>query len=158
MKKTEPNIKDKQLWNRVARTVSPLKKGSSKPENMDFEAYMRVPQPTKPKPSYSQSLSVRADKKTRRGMIDIQARIDLHDLTIREAFPALRRAVIRSYNRNHSCLLVITGKGLRGQGVLKRSLPEWLSHPDIRPIISEYAPAHLKHGGGGAWYVFLKTS
>jgi DNA-nicking Smr family endonuclease len=26
----------------------------------------------------------------------------------------------------------------------------------VRDLIATYAPAHKKHGGTGAWYVFLK--
>ena len=69
---------------------------------------------------------------------------------------ALHRAVIRAANRNHSCLLVVTGKGLRGEGVLRRNFPGWISDPAIRPLIASYSTAHIKHGGSGAWYVFLK--
>ena len=119
---------------------------------------LRLPPPerTAEKP-IPQSLDVNRDKRTRRGRVDIDATIDLHDLTQSQARPALVRAVIRAYNQNFTTLLVITGKGLRGEGVLRRNFPEWISQVPIRPLIATYAPAHIKHGGGGAWYVFLKS-
>jgi DNA-nicking Smr family endonuclease len=40
--------------------------------------------------------------------------------------------------------------------VLKRRLPDWLTEPALRAVVSGFAPAHRKHGGAGAWYVFLK--
>jgi len=43
-----------------------------------------------------------------------------------------------------------------GQGVLRRRLPEWLRDPDIAPMTTGYASAHRRHGGDGAWYVFLR--
>jgi len=150
---------DKELWRRVSRTVSPLKKRSSKPEEKIIDhMWVAPPKPVAAKQSPPQSIATRQEKKTRRGKVEIDGKIDLHDMTQSEAFSALRRAVIRGYNNNKKCLLVVTGKGLRGQGVLRRSLPQWLDHPDLRHTISEFAPAHQRHGGTGAWYVFLKNS
>jgi len=102
------------------------------------------------------TLDINQDKRVRRGRVEVDAKIDLHDMTQIDAKPALQRAIIRAANRNKSCLLVITGKGLRGDGVLRRNFPLWIADPSVRPLIATYAPAHVKHGGGGAWYVFLK--
>ncbi len=114
-----------------------------------------APRPSKPG---TPAPAIRHDKKTRRGKIDIDRRIDLHDMTHDRALLALRQFIIRSYNQNHSNLLVITGKGLRGEGVIRRSFPGWMNDADIRPIIAGYAQAHIRHGGSGAWYVFLKSA
>ena len=56
-------------------------------------------------------------------------------------------------------MLVVTGKGGRdgAGGVLKQKLPDWLAAGSLRAIVSGYAQAHQKHGGGGAYYVFLKA-
>ena len=158
MKKDMNNIRDKHLWSRVTRTVSPLRDKSSKPEKSLFVNMLEAPIQTEKRGVKTQRpLSARQDKKTRRGNVDYDRKLDLHDLTQAEAFSSLRRTIIRSFNQNHKCVLVVTGKGIRGQGILRRSLPNWLEHPDIRPVISEYAQAHLRHGGSGAWYVFLKS-
>jgi DNA-nicking Smr family endonuclease len=103
-----------------------------------------------------QSLDINQDKRVRRGRIEIDAKIDMHDMTQNMARPALHRAIMRASNRNKYCLLVVTGKGLRGDGVLRRNFPNWIAEPTVRPLIASYAPAHIKHGGTGAWYVFLK--
>ncbi len=152
-----------KIWHHVSKTVSPRRrpkgKGSAKPlpTREDFANMLRIPAGdvpgTKPLP---QSLDVNQDKRVRRGRVDIEAKIDLHDLTQDKARPALHRAIMRASNRNKSCLLVVTGKGLRGDGVLRRNFPLWIAEPTVRPLIASYAPAHLKHGGTGAWYVFLK--
>ena len=52
--------------------------------------------------------------------------------------------------------MVITGKGSRGDGVLRRYAPEWLGSPDLRDIVAGVAEAHRRHGGEGALYVALK--
>jgi DNA-nicking Smr family endonuclease len=109
--------------------------------------------PSKPVPK---TLDVNQDKRVRRGRVEVDAKIDLHDMTQADAKPALHRAIMRAANRNKRCLLVITGKGLRGDGVLRRNFPTWIADPAVRPLIATYAPAHLRHGGTGAWYVFLK--
>ena len=159
---------DLSIWQRVARTVSPRRyekgKGSAKalpregPNTDDFANMLRLP-PDAPAPprGLPQSLDVNQDKKTRRGQVQIDAKIDLHDMTQSQAKPALNKAIIRAANRNHRCVLVVTGKGLRGDGVLRKNFTSWISDPDIRPLIATYAQAHIRHGGSGAWYVFLKS-
>lgn len=101
------------------------------------------------------------DKKIRRGKISIDRKIDLHDLTQDQAYGALCRAVEAAFSRNQGCLLVVTGKGslsqrASGGGVLRRNLPLWLGSARLRPMIARYASAHVRHGGSGAYYIFLK--
>ena len=154
-----------KIWRHVSRTVSPRRKpkgkGSAKPlpSREDFANMLRIPaEPAKASKPLPQSLDINQDKRVRRGRVIIDAKIDLHDMTQTMARPALYRAVIRAANRNKYCLLVVTGKGLRGDGVLRRNFPLWIADPAVRPLIASYAPAHIKHGGSGAWYVFLKRA
>ncbi|MEO0358755.1 MAG: Smr/MutS family protein, partial [Pseudomonadota bacterium] len=65
------------------------------------------------------------------------------------------------------CVLVITGKGRakldhgpipERAGVLRRSLPMWLRQPPLAQAILDVTPAHQKHGGGGAFYVYLRRA
>jgi DNA-nicking Smr family endonuclease len=51
---------------------------------------------------------------------------------------------------------VITGKGVGGDGVLKRRVPDWLAAPPLRDHIAGLSEAHRRHGGEGALYVALK--
>lgn len=97
-------------------------------------------------------------KRVRRGKVDIEAVLDLHGYSQATADAALQRFVARHIGSRSNCLLVITGKGREGQGVLKRNFLRWVSSPDARGLISGYAPAHQKHGGSGAFYLFtVKT-
>lgn len=158
------SAEDKAIWQRVTRTVTPsphrARKKDDKPPVVHLDnkgPFMRVfpvkdqQNRTRPKP-----LEPSADKRVRRGRIEINRWIDLHDMTRGQAEAALFNLVRASYAQDHRCLLVITGKGLRLNGVLRQNLPHWLNAPDIRPLIASYAQAHIKHGGTGAWYVFLK--
>ncbi len=157
----EPEERD--VWKRVAKTVAPRRyfkgKGSAKPlpTRDDFANMLRVA-PVSPIASASvpQTLDINNDKKTRRGRVEIDAKIDLHDMTQDEARAALARAVMRASKHNKKCLLVVTGKGARLNGVLRQNFPNWINDLSLRPHISTYAQAHIKHGGAGAWYVFLK--
>lgn len=154
---------EKEVWKRVSRTVSPRRypkgKGSAKPlpTREDFSNMLRLAPSFSPETKrVPQTLDINNDKKTRRGRVDIDAKIDLHDMTQAEAQPALFRAVMRAAKHNKKCLLVVTGKGVRLDGVLRRNFPNWINDPSLRPHIATYAQAHIKHGGSGAWYVFLK--
>ena len=71
------------------------------------------------------------------------------------------RATLEGYIRrvwDEGCreVLVITGKGTQGDGVLRRSTPEWLSTPPLRDLVAGVSQAHRRHGGEGALYVALK--
>ena len=50
------------------------------------------------------------------------------------------------------------GKGREGQGVLRRNFLLWLESPGARRLVSGYAESHPKHGGAGAFYVFLRRT
>lgn len=94
------------------------------------------------------------EKRVRRGKLEIDCSLDLHGHTQETGRSALRRFVQAAHARGDRTLIVITGAGRAGQGVLKQRLPDWLA--ELRPIIAGYAQAHRQHGGAGAFYVFLK--
>jgi len=52
--------------------------------------------------------------------------------------------------------VVVTGRGVQGDGVLRRRAPEWLAEPHLRDVVAGVAEAHRRHGGDGAVYVALK--
>ena len=53
-------------------------------------------------------------------------------------------------------VLVITGQGRRGGGIIRGSVHDWLTGPHLRGVVSGFASAHRRHGGDGALYVTLK--
>ena len=64
--------------------------------------------------------------------------------------------VRRAHAEGRRTVLVITGKGALGDGVLRRRAPEWLSEPPLRTLVAGLSEAHRRHGGEGAIYVALK--
>ena len=105
-------------------------------------------------------------KRIMRGHLAIDARLDLHGMTQREAHTALFGFIRSCHQQNHKHVLVITGKGSRGdretyaigqeKGVLRRVVPKWLSEPDIRSIIVGFEEAHPTLGGSGALHIRLR--
>ena len=83
-------------------------------------------------------------------------RLDLHGLTQDEARARLTSFLRRAHEDGWRAAMVITGKGSRGDGVLRRYTPEWLASPELRDIVAGVAEAHRRHGGEGALYVALK--
>lgn len=157
---------DLDVWQRVAKTVKAYDPGRPMPRTATLQksnASGFMPKSTVYKPATIKSRvptappQITADKRTRRGKIEIDRRIDLHDMTQEIAREALLGAVLSARAQNYRCILVITGKGgLSYKGVLRRMFPLWIAHPDFRPHIASYAQAHQRHGGTGAWYLYLK--
>lgn len=102
----------------------------------------------------------------RKGKIRPDAKLDMHGMTADRAHAELTAFIHRSHAAGKRLALVVTGKGNASredvgfmpmrQGILKHSLPHWLNTADMRPMILEVTPAHAKHGGGGAFYVYLR--
>jgi len=89
-------------------------------------------------------------------LIKIDARIDLHGMTQAEAHGALAHFMASTAKAGCRNLLIITGKGRGGEGVLRTNLPRWLeSLPEAGSVLA-LRPAAPKHGGDGAFYLLLK--
>ena len=86
----------------------------------------------------------------------IGARIDLHGMTQDRARAALEAFLRRACDEGYRAVLVITGKGVQGDGVLRRRTPEWLAAAAMAHIVAGISEAHRRHGGDGALYVALK--
>lgn len=156
---------EKRLWRQVAKG---LKLRRAPPAGDEEEAPAPAPAPkTRPEPPKTpaprrepkRGIAERSgERKVRRGQVEIGAALDLHGHTYASARAALARFLIAAQARGERVVIVVTGVGRGGAGVLKQALPEWLAQPDLRPLTSGYAQAHRKHGGAGAYYVFLKKA
>ena len=102
------------------------------------------------------ALLPRTRRRLARGTLPIEARLDLHGLSLAEAERALSAFVAQARGQGHVWLLVITGKGVRGEGKLRRALPEWLERGALAGQIVEYGPAAANHGGDGAFYLRVR--
>ena len=123
-------------------------------------------------PTLAESLAsapLQMDAKTHgkmtRGKLTPEARIDLHGLTLSEAHPELISFILNAQSAGMRLVLVITGKGKRGEdigpipqrmGVLRHQVPQWLRLPPLGQAVQQVAEAHLRHGGSGAYYVYLR--
>lgn len=114
---------------------------------------------------------IRMDRKTfermARGKLAPEARIDLHGMTLSEAHGELIRFVLNAHTDGLRLILVITGKGKRGEdhgpipariGALRHQVPQWLALPPLGLAILQVTTASLKHGGEGAYYVYLRRA
>lgn len=97
-----------------------------------------------------------------RGQRRPDAVLDLHGMTADRAHAALNRFIHDSANAGLRCVLVVTGKGrsedggYRGDGLLRRETPRWLSVQPLASRVVGVFEAHPRHGGAGALYVYLK--
>ncbi|MEQ1706135.1 MAG: Smr/MutS family protein, partial [Rickettsiales bacterium] len=89
----------------------------------------------------------------RKGKDPIDAKLDLHGMTQENAHHALVNFIAKQAKLENRRLLVITGKG---SGILRASLPRWLTLPDLNRFILAFDVAKAKHGGDGAFYILLK--
>ena len=103
-------------------------------------------------------LDKRSARKLKRGLREIEARLDLHGLHQDEANRVLTSFIARSYKAGKRCVLVITGKGQvsEGGGVLRKNVPRWLNQAPNRMRILSFTHATPADGGTGALYVLLK--
>ena len=100
------------------------------------------------------------DKSTRkklfRGDVPVTARLDLHGFTVAQAERKLTAFIADAAHSGHRCVLVITGKGVRGEGVIRNSISGWLQKPSLGNIVLAVANAKPADGGSGALYVLLR--
>jgi DNA-nicking Smr family endonuclease len=166
---------DAALWDGVTRSIRPLRKRPLRIEAVpDAEpapkapkriAVVPPPPVVRPAPKSSPPAPTTLDRKTRqkiaRGRDSIDARLDLHGHTQAEAHAVLLRFLRRTQAKGGRVVLVITGKGGRGEnsgGVLKRAVPMWLALPEFRELVIGFDSAAIGHGGEGALYVRLRKS
>jgi DNA-nicking Smr family endonuclease len=173
---------ERVLWETVASTAEPLHRPAKRKEaapdvgktdltEAEGRPPVRAPAPPAsppPKPPTAhhrlEPLDRRLRTKLSRGTVAVDGRLDLHGLTQREAHNRLRSFVAEAQRRGARLVLVITGKGRPERaslfdderGVLRRSVPQWLSSPEFRPYVGGFDEAHRTHGGGGALYVRIR--
>lgn len=103
----------------------------------------------------------------RKGRMKVEAKLDLHGMTLTEAHPALSGFVRRAHQDGKRLLLVITGKGKTGKddgvmprqrGLLRHQVPQWLNQAPLAPLILQVVPAQQRDGGQGALYVYLRRN
>lgn len=170
--------KERWLWERIARTVAPLPTANA-PTPTPPPAPSAGPKAARPsalsapsKPSVKTATAPklgggdpRQARRISRGRRAIGATLDLHGLTQAQAKDRLYAFLEDAAAQQQRAVLVITGKGGPGtpqpftpapRGILRRRFLEWVEEAPLRGLIASVQPAHQRHGGTGAFYVFLK--
>lgn len=182
---------DGDAWQQVAQSARPLKKAANvvpsplaplpkiyRPEGAGAAAYAKAEAKQKTPLPYGRKadkpapqMDKRLKQRFQRGELPIEARLDLHGLTLANAERAMSRLIRDSIAQGKRCLLVITGKGTQrsdgeaglhhamshqGRGVLRSWLPDYLKRGPWRDQVLGVAPARQEMGGAGAFYVLLR--
>lgn len=165
-----------RIWRAVVRDVKPLP-GTPAPEpgaapplpSPTVTNPPPAPRPCSPPPlrrpavpplplehGRAAGLDKRTAERMQGGDMEIDGRLDLHGMTQDSAHAALNGFVLRAYDAGRRCLLVITGKGRLGSGVLRAEVPRWLNQSPLRERVLGFSYAKARHGGEGALYVLVK--
>ena len=175
-KKPQRDLEDAELLEQVFRDVTPLRgraikrnvqapprpKSSVASSTRAIHAYSTPKEANAHLPEINHEnapgLDKRSARRLKRGLREIEARLDLHGLRQEEAHRALTSFIAGSYEAGKRCVLVITGKGLvsQGGGVLRTNVPRWLNQAPNRIRILSFTYAKPADGGTGALYVLLK--
>jgi DNA-nicking Smr family endonuclease len=172
---------ERTLWGRVTRSIAPLRRRPLliEPAEPATPTVKRNPFPSArphgatrhlagaaaplpPAMPQLEPLERRHKQRLARGILPLDARIDLHGRTQSEAHAALLSFLRAAQADGARFALVITGKGgsvsqhLSERGVLKRQVPHWLRLPEFRSYVIGFEDAHIGHGGEGALYVRLR--
>ncbi|MBX3476733.1 MAG: Smr/MutS family protein [Brevundimonas sp.] len=172
---------DRRLWARVSGTVTPSRRrraplAEATAQDPDAPAPKAAPKsqtkgrpaPVVAPPAITRPAPVRApvrapdlleprrQRRLSRERDPIEARLDLHGYGRFEAEDVLRAFLLSCHARGLRAVLVITGQGRRGGGVIRASFEDWLHAPALRGVVAGFASAHRRHGGAGAVYVTLK--
>ena len=95
-------------------------------------------------------------------------KLDLHGYSLTESNKMVKKFIINSFNHGYQKLLIITGKGLRSKAyenpyvskklsILKNSVPEYIKNEEsLNKKILKISKAHIKDGGEGGLYIYLK--
>lgn len=125
------------------------------------------PQTAHDLPTHAVQMDRKRYGKMKKGRLVPEARLDLHGFTLAQAHPALDRFILDAAADGLRLVLVITGKGkVRDEfgpiperaGALRHQVPHWLGAPPLKTHVLQIAEAHVKHGGQGAYYVYLRRS
>lgn len=154
---------EQKIWSTVAATVHPLPGRSvpkkAMPQTLDAPARIEPKRAEEAKQRLREALEgIEPNRRHRivREREEIGARIDLHGLTQDRAKAALEAFLFRAFDDGWRAVLVITGKGVQGDGILKKRVPDWLGAPHLSHVVAGISEAARQHGGAGALYVALK--
>ena len=156
------------MWQRAMRGVKPLAPRPTPLPAPPLPSAESRPAPPLSPPPASTAPTVALDRaagydranaeRLKRGKHPVEARLDLHGMTQDEAHRSLALFIRGARAAGKRCVLVITGRGRAGGGVLRAAVPRWLDEPEFRPHLLAVATAQPRDGGNGALYVMLRRT
>lgn len=95
-------------------------------------------------------------RKLRKGQYNVEAKLDLHGMSIEEARTAINHFLQHCLHERMRVVLIIHGKGHHSQApILKNRLNHWLRELNV---VLAFCSASSLHGSRGATYVLLKNT
>ena len=184
MKKRDLSDDEKELWKEFSKSTEPLPHQNKKNQktvsgkkklinSANLKDQKKYYVGVKKSPAHADkapvspvlSMDSKLHTKMRQGKIRPEAKLDLHGLNLSQAQPTLTKFVLDAHGKGLRLILIITGKGRNSEdydiipkrkGILKANVPNWLAMEPLSSKILQITNAHVKHGGGGAFYVYLR--
>ena len=158
MSRRSVSDEERKLFEQNFREARPIKVAAPK-----------APAKKKSGPAVPSGVNGATEDRLRRGMLEPDAKLDLHGMTEAAAYRALAKFLTGARQRGNRLILVVTGNGnprkeesaswmTSPHGVLKQMVPRWLKEPELAAMIASTKTAHVRHGGGGALYVYLRKA
>ena len=121
---------DKKLWEAYTKMVTPLKDTKTNSRLKNFGKKL-----------------IKTFCFKRQEKQDIPTVLDLHGFTLEEAYALFVRFLNYHFENGARKIIVITGKGKEGKGLLKSEFPKWLETEQIKEKI-QIANCMAKNDGG----------
>jgi len=87
-------------------------------------------------------------QRLRTGKLATERTLDLHGMTVQQAYSALLNFLRSAHVQRLRCVEVITGRGSgENSGAIRREFSHWLNRPDIRPLVLGAAHPHAQNPG-----------
>ena len=170
-------IKNDKDWENYIKTVKPIKKTGvlmstsleeknrnkiDKDEDNDISLLDTLSE----KKVNNSEIDKNLLKNIKKGRMKINAVLDLHGKKVKESKSKVFYFIKNNFEANNRLVLIITGKGKRlrveegwrGDGVLKKLLPDWLNSISLSKYIVWFDIAPKDLGGEGALIIYIKKS
>ena len=162
-----PTENASQKTSRIDRSAKQLRSFEFKPRNEPDISVQLAPHPGDVLKAAPRQMDRKNFDRLRKGKMVPDRRLDLHGMTADAAQAVLVRFLLAANAEGARLVLVITGKGRsykddnndvmpNRRGIIRHSLPDWLRRPPLADKVVQAIPAHRKHGGEGAYYVYLR--
>ncbi|TVM17349.1 DNA mismatch repair protein MutS [Oceanidesulfovibrio indonesiensis] len=93
------------------------------------------------------------------GAYSPEAHLDLHGMTLEQAYDNMVDFIRRHYLEGHRTVLLIPGRGRNspeGRSILRQAVQTWLTRDPFKRVVLAFCTARPQHGGAGALYVLLR--